>query len=93
MRISPIISFSVNFIIYAIFDEDLSQDLSARHYCSMPHVPCHFVSFFPFGNGMPKDQKTRQIYLRTTCESFEFFLFHQFLILAISRKCDIRIEK
>ena len=30
MRISPIISFSVNLIIYAIFDEDLSQDLSAR---------------------------------------------------------------
>ena len=30
MRISPIILFSVDFIIYAIFDEDLSQDLSAR---------------------------------------------------------------
>ena len=27
--ISPTISFSVNLIIYAIFDEDLSQDLSA----------------------------------------------------------------
>ena len=31
MRISPIISFSVNFIIYAIFEQDLSQDLSARN--------------------------------------------------------------
>ena len=30
MRISPIILFSVDLIIYAIFDEDLSQDLSAR---------------------------------------------------------------
>ena len=30
MRISPIILFSVDFIIYAIFGEDLSQDLSAR---------------------------------------------------------------
>ena len=30
MLISPIISFSVDIIIYAIFDEDLSQDLSAR---------------------------------------------------------------
>ena len=30
MRISTIISFSVNFIIYAIFEEDLSQYLSAR---------------------------------------------------------------
>ena len=30
MRISPLISFRVNLIIYAIFDEDLSQDLSAR---------------------------------------------------------------
>ena len=30
MRISPVISFSVDFIIYAIFDENLSQDLSAR---------------------------------------------------------------
>ena len=30
MLISPIISFSVDFIIYAIFDEDLSRDLSAR---------------------------------------------------------------
>ena len=32
MRISPIILFSVDFIIYAIFDEDLSQDLSARDF-------------------------------------------------------------
>ena len=32
MRISPIILFSVDFIIYAIFDEDLSQDLSARQW-------------------------------------------------------------
>ena len=31
MRISPIILFSVDFIIYAIFGEDLSQDLSARN--------------------------------------------------------------
>ena len=30
MRISPIILFSVDFVIYAIFDEDLSQDLSTR---------------------------------------------------------------
>ena len=30
MRISPIILFSVDFIIYAIFDEGLSQDLSAH---------------------------------------------------------------
>ena len=30
MRISPIILFSVDFIIYAIFDDDQSQDLSAR---------------------------------------------------------------
>ena len=30
MRISPIILFSVDFIIYAILDEELSQDLSAR---------------------------------------------------------------
>ena len=37
MRISPIILFSVDFIIYAIFDEDLSQDLSAR--LAMPALP------------------------------------------------------
>ena len=30
MQISLIISFNVNLIIYVIFDQDLSQDLSAR---------------------------------------------------------------
>ena len=37
--------------------------------------------------------KTWQIYLWTTCESFENLLFHQFPILVISSKCDIKIEK
>ena len=35
MLTSPIISFSVNFIIYAIFDEDLGQDLSAGYHGSI----------------------------------------------------------
>ena len=34
-------------------------------------------------------QKIRQIYLWTTCESFEKFP----VLLVISRKCDIKIEK
>ena len=38
-------------------------------------------------------QNTLQIYLWTTFESFENLLFHQFLILVISRKFDIKIEK
>ena len=36
MRISPIISFSVSLVIYAIFDEDLSQDSSARDFGVLP---------------------------------------------------------
>ena len=49
MRISPIISFSANFIIYAIFDEDLSQDLSARVECDcVTNVSSLFThSFIP----------------------------------------------
>ena len=56
-------------------------------HCSMLHVPCHFVSFFPFENRVPKyRKKTRQIYLWTTCKSLENLLFHQFSVLVISRK-------
>ena len=36
LRISPIISFSVNLIIYAVFDEDLSEDLSAPQNAEQP---------------------------------------------------------
>ena len=40
MCISPIISFTINFIIYASFDKDLSQDLSARGTsCPSPLCP------------------------------------------------------
>ena len=43
MRISPIILFSVDFIIYVIFGEDLTQDLSAR----LTHNKLPFCAF-PF---------------------------------------------
>ena len=45
MRISPIILFSVDFIIYVIFGEDLSQDLSARHYI----IVCPYFEKFELG--------------------------------------------
>ena len=38
-------------------------------------------------------QKKRQFYLWTTCESFKDVPFHQFPVLVISRKCNIKIEK
>ena len=53
-------------------------------------MPCHFVSFFPFENGVPKCHKKSE---KFTCKSFENLLFHQFPILVISRKCVIKIEK
>ena len=47
--ISPIISFCVNLIIYAIFEEDLTQDLSARfrHSC-VPFLFCFTMSSLVF---------------------------------------------
>ena len=58
MLISPIISFCVNLIIYAIFDENLSLDLSARgegslyilvsQQIQMPHFVSIIQSFLIF---------------------------------------------
>ena len=49
MRISPIILFSVDFIIYAIFDEDLSQDLSARVFrLHPPFSTCDLTRLYYF---------------------------------------------
>ena len=53
MRISPIILFSVDFIIYAIFGEDLSQDLSARLFDFVVACwPVAVVHFFQQGRGI-----------------------------------------
>ena len=82
----------INFHRFCQFHEIRGIDTSDGH-CSILHVPFHFVSFFPFENGMQYATKERQIYFWRTCESFEHLLFHQFPVFVISRKCDIRIEK
>ena len=52
----------------------------------MLHAPCYIDSFFPFEDRVPKYPKMRNIYLWTTCESFENLLFHQFpSLMVISR--------
>ena len=46
MLISPIISFCVNLIIDAIYDEDLSQDLSTIHLSTAKKI--YFSLFISF---------------------------------------------
>ena len=60
----------------------------------MLHVPRHFVSFFQFENCVPKCYKKRRKFI---CEQLakvsEIYRFINFVVLLISRKCNIMIEK
>ena len=67
---------------------------------SLQHASCALplLFFFPFENRVPKWPKNEVNSfvnnLVTTCEIFENLLFHQFpILMVISRKCDIKIEK
>ena len=68
------------FTAYFLYEEVISVRLYA----------CHYVSFFPYENGVPKCWKKRR---KTNCESFWNILLHQFRVLVTSRKCDMKTEK
>ena len=95
MRISPIISFSVNFIIHAIFEQDLSQDLSARNEKesneSLFKDRC--FSFPLYFSLVTFPRNLAQIFISERFTYLRNILFHRFYereLLTIISKVDIK---
>ena len=79
--------------------------LSSCSYINFPNVqvkaiaacfmcPATSFRFSHLKMGCQNALKAWQFYLWRTCKSFENLLFHQFpILMVLSRKCDIKIEK
>ena len=87
LELQNLIHFDYHYLLVAASTSPM-QCASDDH-CSMLHVPCHFASFFPFENGLPKYHKKRGKFI---CEQFVNNLrkFQKFTVTSILHFGDIK---
>ena len=92
LEVQHLINFDYHYLLVATINfPNAMYKWWPLHYASCA-LSLRFV--FPVWKcGAKIPQKVLQIYLWTTCETFKNLLFHQYPILVISRKCDIKIKK
>ena len=75
LEVQHLIHFDYHYLVATLTDG----------HCSMLHVPCHFVSFFPFENGVPKCPKNvANLFVNNLRK------FRKFTVSSISHLGDIK---
>ena len=86
LELQHLIHFDYHYLLVATSTYPMQCTRVMAIHCSMLHVPCHFVSFFPFGNAVRKCRKNA-----TNLFMNDLWKFRKFTISSIS--CFGNIKK